>query len=183
MSYNPNQPREPAGRPTGGQWVGYNVARKHFDAMDEKDRAEYVRGGGKVSDKIKEQRGADAFLDELWEGTQPHPFDPRIRLYGNIGIEASRMGDMIHLSSIISFGEKGKGEASRALRELADMADRHGVVIEGTAKAFPAGAKGRSLTTKQLFDWYGRHGFRRQPYVMGPGLSDRIMRTPRPFKK
>lgn len=102
----------------------------------------------------------NAFMDELYKGTQAHPFDDRIRLRGNIGIEARPWEGMIHLSSLISFGKKGAGEATRVLDELTKMADEHNVALHGTAKAIDnAGAKGRSLTTKELVAWYERHGF------------------------
>jgi len=55
MTYNPNQPRAPAGTPIGGQWVGNNVSRRAFDKMTPEERAEYVRGGGAISDHHVEE--------------------------------------------------------------------------------------------------------------------------------
>lgn len=102
----------------------------------------------------------DAFLTELDEGTTAHPFDDRQRLRGTVGIEASPWEGMIHLSSLISYGPKNRGDASKVLKELIEMADQHQVALHGTAKAIEnAGGKGKSLSTKQLTDWYERHGF------------------------
>jgi GNAT superfamily N-acetyltransferase len=69
---------------------------------------------------------------------------------------------------------RGKGLASRALRMLTEVADKHGVEISLDA----APQEGGSLTKKELFQWYGRHGFKRLPYTMERKLSDMMVRKP-----
>lgn len=50
MSYNPNQPRVPAGSPEGGQWVGDNISRQRFEELTPAERALFLRQGGTVYD-------------------------------------------------------------------------------------------------------------------------------------
>lgn len=69
---------------------------------------------------------------------------------------------------------RGKGLASKALKELTDMADKHGIPM--TLDVQSQGG----LSAKQLYAWYGRHGFKRQPYLMQPEkLSESMVRMPK----
>ena len=124
----------------------------------------------------------DAFMDEWVKGTYEHPFDPRQRLRGNVGVEMSpwRGMDQVHISSIISYGSKGKGEGTGVLKEIVKLAEKHHVALDLTAKPIPnAGAKGKSLTKSQLVSWYKGAGFKQQRYAMGPGLSDQMLFKPK----
>jgi hypothetical protein len=123
---------------------------------------------------------ATAFMQEWIEGSHAHPFDDRQRLRRNVGIEMSPWQgmDQVHLSSIISYGSKGKGEASELMREITQMADEHGVAIDLNAKPIPdAGAKGKGLTKAQLVAWYKRHGFKQSPGYGDPSYLTRFPRT------
>ena len=65
---------------------------------------------------------------------------------------------MIDLSSIPSL-EKGKGFASSVLREIGKSADKRGLTISLSAKAFAEGG----LSTSELLDFYSRFGFEIDP--------------------
>jgi hypothetical protein len=86
----------------------------------------------------------------------------------------------IRLSYIKTPNEaRHQGYASRALKELCDIADKHQLHISGTVRPERGG-----LNKKQLFAWYGKFGFERQPYTMQPDkLSDDIIRQPQPTQK
>lgn len=109
----------------------------------------------KIPERIK------ALLAELREKTEPHPFARGIRLYKNVGLDVENYWDQeVHLKSIMSFEQKGAGQATEALKFLLALADKHQVPI--TLEVVPiknAGAEGKSLTKAELSAWYKRHGF------------------------
>lgn len=109
----------------------------------------------KIPERIK------ALIAELRSKTEPHPFDRGIRLYKNVGLDVENYWDTeAHLKSIMSFEEKGAGQATEALKFLLALADKHQVPI--TLEVVPiknAGAEGKSLTKSELAAWYKRHGF------------------------
>lgn len=109
----------------------------------------------------KDSKELDAFLEEFRAETTAHPFDRRIRIWkDSVGLEVSKFGGSITLDAIMSFLKKGEGEASKALKWVCDLADKHKVDIELIVKPIPnAGAKGKNLTKAQLTSWYQRHGF------------------------
>jgi hypothetical protein len=123
--------------------------------------------------EIKNHPHIDSFMKDYHANTEAHPFDRRIRLHSNdVGTELSRFGDRVHMSSIINFNDKGKGHASKTLRDVTSLADKHGVKLHLSVKPFKAGSMGKDLNTKGLASWYGRHGFKgsnsdmtRQPNV------------------
>ena len=110
-------------------------------------------------EKIPER--VNALIAELRSKTEPHPFDRGIRLYKNVGLDVENYWDTeAHLKSIMSFEEKGAGQASEALKFLLALADKHKVPV--TLDVVPiknAGAKGKSLSKADLAAWYKRHGF------------------------
>lgn len=62
----------------------------------------------------------------------------------------------IHLASIESSVERGKGHASRVLDWLVDLAARHGVTIGATIQ----GLREDGLTHTELSSWFARRGFK-----------------------
>lgn len=75
---------------------------------------------------------------------------------------------------------RGKGLASKALKQITDAADKAGVAM--TLSVGPQGKSG--LTKAKLFKWYERNGFVRQPYYMQRDkLSDDMIRHPKPVGK
>lgn len=109
--------------------------------------------------------GAAGFFTRTYpEGTVQLEFKP---------LSDESWGNTWSLAFIHTEGKsRGKGLASRALKEITDAADEHGMKILGYVS--PQGKGG--LNKRQLFAWYKRHGFERQPYDMGGGLSDDIER-------
>lgn len=103
----------------------------------------------------------DAFMAEYWGGTAAHPFSRGVSLYGSnvVMLEVNKFAGTIRLNSIQSNYEPGKGHATEAMKWLMGLADKHGVTITGTVKAF--GPKENRPTTKELLDWYLKLGFRK----------------------
>jgi hypothetical protein len=104
----------------------------------------------------------EAFLRDYENGTEPHPFDRNMRMWNDsVGLEVSKFDRMIHISSIISFVKKNSGDASKALKWVCGLADKHGVKLSLIVHPIKnAGAKdGVDMTEAQLMAWYKREGF------------------------
>jgi hypothetical protein len=97
------------------------------------------------------------FLAELWSTTQKNWLNPRQRIIAGAGVECvpsvHDRANAIHISDIVA-AKPGQGAGRKALAHLLALADKHGVRLELTAKAY---VKGR-MTSKQLHDWYARLG-------------------------
>lgn len=101
---------------------------------------------------------AKNFMDELRSTTEAHPWNPRTRIInGNVSVEASAVGDRIHLHDIVSHAPRS-GAGTAALNHLKSLADKHGVELEGVAKAY-TDEGGRISSSKRLKKWYTKHGF------------------------
>lgn len=97
-----------------------------------------------------------------------------------VGFELSAWEGAIHLGLIRTVDEsRGLGLASKALKELTDVADRHGVSITGIVKP-TTDILGRreGLNKSQLMSWYKRYGFEQE----GGKTSEYIIRKPRAIK-
>jgi hypothetical protein len=102
--------------------------------------------------------GASAFMDKLKASTSAHPFDRRTRLDGEVGLQVSKVGDKaVALEAIINYGDRGKGNASRALTRLASIADKTGTSISLTVSPLRTSQKG--LSASALTKWYKGHGY------------------------
>lgn len=99
----------------------------------------------------------DAYLRELNSITQEHPFNGRARILGNAAIEVYAANKNIHISDIQSLAPN-TGAGSAALKLLTDLADKHHVKLDLTAKAY-AKDKKYVTDTAQLAAWYKRMGF------------------------
>jgi GNAT superfamily N-acetyltransferase len=127
--------------------------------------------GGRVAAKI----AFDEMLKRLFPLGGPF-FMMDFGSEGMVTLEVKPFEGKIRLSFITVPEEfRGKGLASKALRFLTDIADKHGVPI--SLDVSPQGEGG--FTKAQLFRWYERHGFRRLPYTMQKKLSDMMEREPR----
>lgn len=108
----------------------------------------------------KNAENIKAFFAEFKEGTASHPFARQMRLHGNVGVELDNLWDeSVSLNFIVSFGEKGTGEASQTLKWLCGLADKHHVELVLDVEPVKAGSKGKDLNKRDLTAWYGRHGF------------------------
>lgn len=105
----------------------------------------------------------DAFMDEFRQNTYPNPFDPSMRVHNDsVGLSVRPWNGHIHLSFIVSFDKKESGNASKSLKWITELADKHDVKMDlEVAPVKTAGSKdGKSLTKTQLKSWYKRFGFK-----------------------
>jgi hypothetical protein len=89
--------------------------------------------------------------------TAPNPFVHIERIWHKaVGLEVSVFNQNIRLSNIRSLKPR-QGYATQALQWLTSLADKHRVMITGTAN--PTDTKQPGLSKKELKAWYARHGF------------------------
>lgn len=100
---------------------------------------------------------SDAFMKDV-EGASTQAADnPAARRIGNASFELTHDpfdANTLHLADL-SADQPGKGEGSKALARITDLADRHGVTL--TLDAHPTGPNAMPLP--KLVQVYGRHGF------------------------
>lgn len=102
--------------------------------------------------------GADAFFEDLDAAGFRNPMNDRENILGSeAGVEISKTSDGLRLHSVRSFATKS-GAGTRAMQTVMDLADKHGLKIEGTAKAFKTSQKD-TLSSVQLKKWYTKLGF------------------------
>ena len=121
------------------------------------------------ADKPKKGAAEEA-LSAIESKGHANPFNPKEiifyfsqdgKLY--VKMDASVIRGKIHLSEItVSPDGRGKGLGSKILKRITDEADKSGVAVSLIPK--PIGNDG--LNTKQLKDWYGRHGFEMKQGLM-----------------
>lgn len=136
---------------------------------------EFLKEAIKIGGGNARSAALQAFLDEFDKDTSPNPFMSRMGIWKeSIGIELSAWQGHIHISSIMSFAKKNNGDASKALKWICDLADKHGVKMDLTVAPIKnAGAeKGESLNKSQLKAWYRRNGF-------VPVGGDNMLREPK----
>lgn len=139
------------------------AAQRMVAESDEEPKVIQLRGFGEP----KADWPSTKFFDEFYANTQDHPMLPdgeRLIMFSENDFAMvtlrSSIDDrksMVHMEDIRSpIPQKGLG--SRALKWLCDLADKHGVTLEGTAKAYRDG-DGGTLKNKDLVAWYKRNGF------------------------
>lgn len=94
-------------------------------------------------------------IDEIRSLGYKNPFDNSTVIGDNVLVEVSNFDGYLWLNSIMTV-EKGRGDASKVLDKICEIADKHQVTIVLTPVPF---GRGKIFTKKQLRDWYGRHGF------------------------
>jgi hypothetical protein len=103
------------------------------------------------------------FIEDFMAGSRRSPYPKRTlrapgSMVGWVGDTALLvdLADEIYLAGIHTLRSKtGCGSASKALRWLCGLADKHGFVVYLFAKA----NEHQTLSTAQLREWYGRNGF------------------------
>ena len=98
-----------------------------------------------------------SFMDEFADATSRSPIG-KGRLYGNVLIDLSPFSGEIRLSDIKAAAGKGKGDGTKALKFITGLADKHNVVLSGTAQAYDRAHK-QVQDTDRLVSWYSKHGF------------------------
>lgn len=100
-----------------------------------------------------------AFIDEFWSKTDPHPTRHNRRAYRSVSLDIYPIhSGKIWLADIMVMTDGGEGEGTRALKFLMSLADKHGVEIEGEAKAY-SNREGHITKLKDLLTWYRKNGF------------------------
>lgn len=109
------------------------------------------------------------FMDDFFSMSQPHPLDRNERLIGYVSVGLRFWDGMIWISIIQNHGEKGA--ASRVMKALCDLADKHGLRMGLSPEPFgPGGLSKRALT-----GWYKSLGF--------ISKGDRMVREPKDLLK
>lgn len=86
-----------------------------------------------------------------------------------IAVQPDHADGWLDLNRIES-ADKGHGHGSAALDWIVGLADAHGVPLSLYARSMGGG-----LSTPELIDWYGRHGFTGDGYVApDPADEDHI---------
>lgn len=106
---------------------------------------------------MNEQYRTRKFIESVRRRFPHHPFVKQVFIMNKTTqVELSEARDRVHIEGVFVFDHaRGKGEASKALRELISLADEHGVPCSVTPQAFGSGG----LTEELLKSWYARHGF------------------------
>jgi predicted chitinase/8-oxo-dGTP pyrophosphatase MutT (NUDIX family)/uncharacterized ParB-like nuclease family protein/FMN phosphatase YigB (HAD superfamily) len=142
----------------------YHYLKDKWMAIDAKNRSarlDEIKLSGKSS------KNTDAFMDEYYEQTNSHPFSSKERIYNDeVSIELSPYGSNIHLADIRSLNPRS-GAGTRGLKFIIGLANKHGVGIEGLAKAYHTEKKKYIASSKRLRQWYLKHGFRDTPGTYG----------------
>jgi len=136
-----------------GSGTSFTVPSPHLKESEDNGKPVRIklRGMSNVAGK------SDDFLDEYHSTTHEHPFDSRSRVHDEgATTELSRDGsDGIHMHDIRSLTPGG---GSKTLENLKALADKHGVKISGTAKAYSQSSK-YPMDTEKLAGWYKKRGF------------------------
>lgn len=106
-----------------------------------------LRGFGSASN-------TEEFMED-WENiTEEHPWTPNMRVFNDaVMVKLVKWGGAIHIEDIQSHEGNPKGEGSKALQAICDLADKHHVTLDLTAQG------DRGTPTEALVKWYTRFGF------------------------
>jgi hypothetical protein len=103
---------------------------------------------------------AQKFIDKYMEVTHPHPMMRGSRLYGyttsDIRRDLDSPNDTVYISDIMTLEAKN-GHANILLKALCGLADKLGVTLTLSAKAY--GTDKNFMKMKDLVAWYQRNGF------------------------
>lgn len=110
------------------------------------------------------------FMTEFVARTQESMFNPRQRVFGMAVIELGpSINDRISGIHIADMLSNVKGEGSKALAMICEVADTHGVTLDLFAMGYD-----KTPTTK-LIEWYGRFGFVSDPVSFGDEEEGMVM--------
>jgi GNAT superfamily N-acetyltransferase len=105
-----------------------------------------------AAEDIREQIGEPVGFDE---------YDKRVITSYDVMLDIGNFGNFVTLNSIIVPDEKrGKGLATKAMKEFIHLADEQDVPVRLTAK--PLELFGERLSKSQLISWYSKFGFELQ---------------------
>ena len=134
-----------------------SLPSKVFKSLENLNEVTKIKLGSKSRSDIINRRLKD-FMEEFIKGTEPHPMNNQVRLFGPVGLTVRPFDGEIHISDIITYDEHGKGHATKALAYLKSLANEFMVPLSGIAKAYSTDTK-HIRSTEQLKDWYRKNGF------------------------
>lgn len=120
------------------------------------------------------ESGLSGFWRDYYAMTHPDPLMETYRVWtfkkGEVLIMTHLIerGGKAHFSSIMSPTHGGKGYASKVVKEITKLADKHGVTMSLFAKPF--GRFDNKLDMNQLIGWYKRNGFVQEPNMSRQNL-------------
>lgn len=106
------------------------------------------------------EQGAKPFLAAIEKISEPSTGEKGLRQIGNIEVDLQPDKydeNTVYFGLIRALKGADKGEASTVLKQITDLADRHGVTL--LLQVEKVGKKG--LNEQQLEDWYAKNGFKR----------------------
>ena len=112
--------------------------------------------------EARSSKALDAFMKAWWGRTHPNPIDPAERILGFkpqnwITMKLRPFDGRIHISWMQVFpGSDRKGVATKALKIMTDLADKHGVGMSLSAK--PTGEP--KISMSKLKGLYSKFGFK-----------------------
>jgi hypothetical protein len=121
---------------------------------------EKLSGGSTPLEEGSMPPNVEAFMNEYYEATADHPFSRNARVFNNIAtLEVSPFGPGVHISDVLAL-EKRQGAGKAAMQFLCGLADKHGVTLDLTAKAYmDKHSSPETMDTKNLKKWYVSFGF------------------------
>lgn len=106
--------------------------------------------------KISDEKDIVAAIKKIRSLGISNPFLPGETIIDdNVKLEVTKFDGALWISSISTM-ERSKGDASKVLKKVCDIADEYNVIIRMSPE--PYGNKG--LTKNQLIRWYKRYGFK-----------------------
>ena len=110
---------------------------------------------------IPDVAAAESFLDQIWEASEPHPFDSKKRIMDGFVVHMYRRGERVYLSEVMNLipENRGQGLGTAFVDGLLAMADGAGVPIELIPEAFASEEDTRDADSARLREWYKRLGF------------------------
>ncbi len=98
-----------------------------------------------------------AFMSDYKAATKSNPLSDHARMYGNVRLSIAPMKGGIHLADINATGAR-TGDGLKALKFIISLADKHGIEVSGTAKAYSAPTHDKEQESDRLRSWYRRLG-------------------------
>lgn len=94
-------------------------------------------------------------IDEIRTLGYKSPFDNSIVIDDNVLVEVSYFDGYLHLGSIMSV-IKGRGDGTKIMNKICEIADKYKVTIHLSPEPFGIGDR---LNKTQLIKWYKKFGF------------------------
>lgn len=112
----------------------------------------------KLSNKFANTEGAETAIKEISELGEKNPFNDNQVVIDKVKVSAERDGNKIWLKEISAI-EQGKGEGTKVLRKLQEVADKNDVDIILSPTAI------KNTSESDLIKWYKKNGF--EDYTQG----------------